>query len=117
MIFTTNLRSPVSGFSKAKIDLDEAVKSVCGDRPMVPFRLHDFRRSGASWLAGAGFDTIAIDKILAHQPTKLRGVAAVYQRHSFADERRRALEAWASILKSVGGLKAEARMSKLLRAV
>jgi hypothetical protein len=34
--------------------------------------------------------------LLAHQPAKLRGVAAVYQRHDFATERARALEAWAA---------------------
>lgn len=96
LVFTTNLRAPISGFSKAKIELDKALAAVRDDRPIEPFRVHDFRRSGASWLAGAGFDTIAIDKILAHQPTKLRGVAAVYQRHSYAEERRRALEAWAN---------------------
>ena len=49
-------------------------------------------------MAGAGFDTIAIDKILAHQPSKLRGVAGVYQRHAYADERRKALEAWAAMV-------------------
>ena len=96
LIFTTNLRAPISGFSKAKIELDKAVARVRDGRPMEPYRLHDFRRSGASWLAGAGFDTIAIDKILAHQPSKLRGVAGVYQRHSYAEERRRALEVWAA---------------------
>ena len=100
LVFTTNMRSPISGFSKAKIELDQMLEHVREGRPMEPFRMHDFRRSGASWLAGAGFDTIAIDKILAHQPTKLRGVAAVYQRHSYAEERRRALEAWAEVLNS-----------------
>ena len=43
----------------------------------------------------SGFDTIAIDKLLAHQPTKLRGVATIYQRYDFAEERMRALDAWA----------------------
>ena len=98
LIFTTTMRAPISGFSKAKIELDKALARVRGKQPMEPFRLHDFRRSGASWLAGAGFDTIAIDKILAHQPTKLRGVAGVYQRHSYAGERQRALAAWAACI-------------------
>jgi len=42
-----------------------------------------------------GFDTIAIDKLLAHQPTKLRRVVAIYQRYDFAEERARAMDAWA----------------------
>jgi len=49
-------------------------------------------------LAGMGFDSIVVDKLLAHKPARLKGVAAVYQRHEFMDERRRALEAWAAHL-------------------
>jgi hypothetical protein len=63
--------------------------------PLVPWRLHDLRRTGASTLARLGFDTIGIDKLLAHQATKLRGVAAIYLRYDFAEERARALDAWA----------------------
>jgi hypothetical protein len=60
--------------------------------------LHDLRRTGASTLARLGFDSIAIaiDKLLAHQPTKLRGVAAIYQRYDFARKRANALDAWAA---------------------
>jgi hypothetical protein len=43
-----------------------------------------------------GFDSIVADKLLAHQPAKLLGVAAVYQRHDFARERGAALDAWAA---------------------
>jgi hypothetical protein len=46
-------------------------------------------------LAALGFDSIVVDKLLAHEPGKLRGVAAVYQRHDFARERATALDAWA----------------------
>ena len=47
-------------------------------------------------LARLGFDSIVVDKLLAHQPGKLRGVAAVYQRHDFAKEQAAALDAWAA---------------------
>jgi integrase len=78
---------PVGARAKAAAATDSAA--------LVPWRLHDLRRTGASTLARLGFDTIAIDKLLAHQPTKLRGVAAIYQRYDFADERARTLGAWA----------------------
>lgn len=65
--------------------------------------LHDFRRTGVSKLADLGVDSIVADKLLAHKPTRLAGVASVYQRHEFRDERKRALEAWA---KHVEGLRA-----------
>jgi hypothetical protein len=47
-----------------------------------------------------GIDSIVADKLLAHAPAKLRGVTDVYQRHAFIEERKRALEAWASFLTS-----------------
>jgi hypothetical protein len=47
-------------------------------------------------MAALGFDSIVVDKLLAHQPAKLRGVAGVYQRHDFARERAAALDAWAA---------------------
>ena len=47
-------------------------------------------------LAALGFDSIVVDKLLAHQPGNLRGGAGVYQRHDFAKERTAALDAWAA---------------------
>lgn len=96
LVFTTTGRSPISGFSKAKENL--AALMSAGEEAGHPpsWRLHDFRRSGVSCLAAMGFDSIVVDKLLAHKATKLKGVASVYQRHDFAAERRRALEAWAA---------------------
>jgi integrase len=103
LIFSTTGATPVSGFSKAKTALDAAMARVRGEieaktgrKTATPWRLHDFRRTGVSTLARLGFDSIVVDKLLAHQPGKLKGVAAVYQRHDFANERARALDAWAA---------------------
>jgi integrase len=104
-VFSTTGHSPVSGFAKAKASLDAAVISARQEAAakagietpeLIPWVLHDLRRTGASTLARLGFDSIAIDKLLAHQPTKLRGVAAIYQRYDFAHERASALDAWAA---------------------
>jgi integrase len=97
--------APISGFSQGKRYLDKAVAEIRAQgagvagrkpRPIEPWRLHDFRRTGVTKLAGLGFDSIVVDKLLAHQPAKLLGVAAVYQRHDFARERAAALDAWAA---------------------
>ena len=104
LVFTTTGRTPVSGFSRAKALLDAAIvkaraeaaeKAEIEPAKLVPWHVHDLRRTGVSLLAGMGFDSIVVDKILAHRPAKLKGVASVYQRHDFAAERRKALEAWA----------------------
>jgi integrase len=103
-VFSTTGRTPISGISKAKLALDAAITAAraaaatSGIKPvlLIAWRLHDLRRSGVSTLARLGFDSIVVDKILAHQPAKLLGVAAVYQRHDFARERAAALDAWAA---------------------
>jgi integrase len=98
LVLSTTGKTPVSGFSKAKAALDAAIvkarssgaaaKVRSKPEPLIEWRTHDLRRSGVSTLARLGFDSIVADKILAHQPAKLLGVAAIYQRHDFARARR-----------------------------
>jgi integrase len=99
-VFSTTGTSHVGGYSKAKRHLDMAIaKAGTEVAPWVP---HDLRRTGVTVLARLGFDSIVVDKLLAHQPAKLRGVAGVYQRHDFARERAVALDAWATHVLGVG---------------
>jgi integrase len=60
------------------------------------WRLHDFRRTGVTVLAGMGFPPHICDKLLNHVGGTINGVAAVYQRQEFLAERKAALEAWAA---------------------
>ena len=57
---------------------------------------HDFRRAGVTMLAEAGFPLHVADRLLNHVSGTIRGVAAVYQRGEFAEERRRSLDVWAA---------------------
>ena len=104
-VLSTTGKTPVSGFSKAKATLDARIVTERAEaaqqarqklEPLTKWRTHDLRRSGVSVLARLGFDSIVVDKILAHQPARLLGVASVYQRHHFARERAVALDAWAA---------------------
>jgi integrase len=97
--------TPISGFSQGKRYLDGAIERARAENaaktgrkpvPLTPWRLHDLRRTGVTKLAQLGFDSIVADKLLAHQPAKLRGVAGIYQRYDFARERALALDAWAT---------------------
>jgi len=45
-------------------------------------------------MAQLGIAPHIADKILNHQSGTISGVAAVYQRHEFLDERKKALDAW-----------------------
>jgi len=58
------------------------------------WRLHDLRRTCVSGMARLGVAPHVADKILNHQAGTISGVAAVYQRHEFLAERRKALDIW-----------------------
>ena len=86
------VRRPISGFSKAKIRLDKS-SGVTG------WTFHDLRRSFATHCTEKlGLSPVVIDKVLNHQSGAVRGVAAVYQRGQYLDERRKAMDDWAKWL-------------------
>jgi integrase len=96
LIFTTNGRTAVSGFSKIKTRLDGVIADGEQGEAIKDWRLHDFRRSCVTWLAGAGFNPAVADKILNHTTaTSMTTVGQVYQRAEYLQERKQALEAWA----------------------
>ena len=93
-VFTSNGKTPFSGFSKSKKQLDELSEvSEC--------RLHDIRRTVVSRMAQLGIQPHIADKILNHQSGTISGVAAVYQRHEFLKERKTALDAWGNYVESL----------------
>ncbi len=108
LVFTTNSRTPVSGFSRAKERLDTTAEQLRADAaaragrpapaPMPPWRVHDFRRTAVTWMAGAGIAPHVADRLLNHVQGTISGVAAVYQRGQFLTERKAALEAWAGVV-------------------
>lgn len=104
--FTTTGKTPVSGFSRAKTILDNEMLKIAEGQPEIwgkepklsPWRIHDLRRTAASNLARLGVNLPVIEKVLNHQSGSFKGIVKVYQRHSFADEKRKALEEWAGFL-------------------
>jgi integrase len=88
LVFTTNGKTPVQGFSKAKRRLDE----LAG---VADWRLHDLRRTATTGMAKLGVDWHIADRILNHKQGVIRGVAAIYNRHAYLEERRAALVRWA----------------------
>jgi integrase len=89
-VFATNGgASPVSGYSDGKRRLDALLPA-----DMPAWRLHDLRRTCASGLARLGINLPVIEKVLNHSSGSFAGIVGVYQKHSFADEKRQALEAW-----------------------
>jgi integrase len=102
LVFTTTGETAVSGFSKSKRRLDAAMlqakRAELGTRKgdAIPgWTLHDLRRTAATGMARLNFPPHVVDKVLNHVSGTIRGVAAVYNRFAYLDERRSALEAWA----------------------
>jgi len=56
---------------------------------------HDLRRTLVSGMARLGIPLHVIEKVVNHTSGTFAGVVSVYQRHSFSDEKRQALERWA----------------------
>ena len=102
-VFTTRRDAAVSGYSRAKDRLDAAITvAAAGSAPaMEHWTFHDLRRTLASGMARLGIQLPVIEKILNHTSGTFRGVVGVYQRHSFSDEKGKALEAWASFVESI----------------
>jgi integrase len=73
---------------------------IDADRSKVNFTPHDLRRTAASHMTGMGISRLVVSKLLNHVE---RGVTAVYDRHSYDQEKRAALEAWGSRLERIIG--------------
>lgn len=88
-----NLEKPLSGFSKYKSRIDQKA-GVCA------WRLHDLRRTLATGLAKMGIDPHVVEHILNHQTGTLSPVARIYNRYSYLEEKRDALQQWVNHLGS-----------------
>ena len=102
-VFTTNGRKPVSGFSRAKVQIDAAISELEGGEAarIDPWVFHDLRRTAASRIASLGMAPHIVEAVLNHKSGTIKGVAAVYNRYSYSAEKRAALDAWARRLNEI----------------
>jgi integrase len=88
-VFSTTGRTPVSGWHKAKQQLDKEMAAAS------PWRLHDLRRTAVTGMNELGIMPHVVEMIVNHISGYRRGVAGVYNRSLLLPERRAALERWA----------------------
>ena len=94
LVFTTTGKTPVSGFSKAKNQLDK----ISG---VNDWRLHDLRRTFATVATETlGYEPVVVDRVLNHVSGSVKGIAAVYQKGQYLDKRKIVLDAWADYVQS-----------------
>lgn len=102
-LFSTNGKTPSSGFSRAKTRIDKLMAGYAAkeDKKIEPFVIHDLRRTVASGMAKLGIELPVIERALNHISGSFAGIVGVYQQHEFTDEKRAAFNAWASHVETV----------------
>jgi integrase len=120
------LGTPFAGWSKAKVALDKAIVDARANAaaaagtspaPLVPWSVHDLRRTVATGLQRLGVRLEVTEAVLNHISGSRGGIAGVYQRHDWAVEKRAALEAWAAhATAAVAGRNAAGNVVTLPRA-
>ena len=93
-VFTTSNSEPFTAHSKGKEKVDKLLAADGGD-PIPAWRLHDLRRTLATGFQVLGIRFEVTEAVLNHLSGARSGVAGVYQRHHWTDEKRTALQAWA----------------------
>jgi integrase len=88
------------GWHKAKKRLDERIAHKLG-APLPHWTIHDLRRTLATGLQRLGVRLEVTEAILNHVGGSRSGVAGIYQRHDWAEEKKLALDAWAAHVMSV----------------
>ena len=109
-VFTINGRNPIRGTHTVKRRIDKL------GPPTPPWVLHDIRRTVASGMARLGINLPVIEKLLNHVSGSFAGIVGVYQRHSFADEKRAAMAAWARHIQAIVSGEAAGNIVELAKA-
>ena len=91
-VFAGRGNGPMNGFSKAKRQFDAKLTNVAA------WTIHDLRRSARSLMSRAGIRPEIGERLMGH---KLQGIAGVYDRHPYADEKRDALQRLAGLIESI----------------
>jgi integrase len=93
-VFSHDGKTAISGFAKPKGRVD-AFMAAAGAK-VGPWTLHDLRRTAATHMVRLGVSEEVVGRVLNHAP---QGVTAkVYALHSYAPEKRSALDRWAAEL-------------------
>jgi integrase len=113
LIFTTTGTTPVSGFGRVKLRLDQSLSQARiaagrdeGNADLEPWRFHDLRTAFASALCEAGEPESVVDRVLNHAATGSApsAVARVYNRAMLLEPRARVLDRWAMMIAVGAGI-------------
>jgi integrase len=80
-------------FGRAVTRLDVAMRSICTKLGVERATPHDLRRTFSTTVTGLGFGRDALNRVTNH---KEGGIASVYDRHGYAEENKKVMEATAA---------------------
>ena len=88
-----------AGARGAPLDgLDAAMRALCAELGAERATPHDLRRTHGTTIAALGFGRDAMNRVQNH---KEGGIASVYDRHQYAEENKRVMEATAARIMSL----------------
>lgn len=99
---TTHGQKSFNSFSKLKSALDKSMAQWLEEnagRKLVSWRLHDLRRTLATYLEELEFSDDVIKAALNH--SKSGGVTARYKRNPLSERKAQAMQAWANKLRAI----------------
>src|SRR5262245_10654738 len=89
-------------------DLDAAMRAICAKLGVERATPHDLRRTHGSTITALGFGRDAMNRVQNHREG---GIASVYDRHGYAEETKRVMEAVAAkIMSLVEGISADSKV-------
>jgi integrase len=99
-VFGRRGQAPFSGWSQCKARLDSRIAEQQG-APLAPWAVHDLRRTFATLAAEHGLiEPFHVEAILNHVSGHQNGVAGVYNRSVYREQKRRGLQVWADWLEA-----------------
>ena len=82
-VFTHDGRRAITG-------IDDAMRAICQQLGIERATPHDLRRTHGTTITGLGFGREAMNRVQNHREG---GIADVYDRHEYAEENKRVMEA------------------------
>lgn len=109
-VLSTSGKSPISGFSKIKLRLDELISAHIGrhnedsgtePEQMPKWVYHDLRRTLATGLQKMGVPIAHTEALLNHISGETGGITGVYQLHDYWPEKVAAMDLWDQRLEEI----------------
>lgn len=100
LLFTTTGDTPISGLSKVKARLHKAMAKALEYEP-APWSLHDIRRTFVSGLQRLGVGLEVREACVNHRSITRAGVAGVYARYDFWQEKQAAFALWEAHVRKI----------------